>query len=92
MKTYSVFYTPSAQRDIQRLPKDILNLFVNAVKRLASNPYTGKRLHGPLRGLCSYRTGDYRIIYEIQEKQIRIIVIAVGHRREIYEIVRRRLS
>jgi len=57
----------------------------NAIESLLSNPYKGKPLSYELAGLYSLRTSDYRIIYRIKEKQLIIIVITVGHRREIYK-------
>ncbi len=57
----------------------------NAVVHIAANPYAGKPLKKPLDEFHSSRTNDYRIIYTVVEKRITIIVIAVGHRRDIYE-------
>jgi mRNA interferase RelE/StbE len=41
-------------------------------------------LHGDKKGLYKYRVGDYRIICEIKNSQLLILVIEIGHRREIY--------
>lgn len=46
---------------------------------------TGKALTGPLGGLWRYRVGDYRVICEIQDSVVRILVVEVGHRRDIYQ-------
>ncbi len=56
-----------------------------AIDSLAQNPYKGKPLSHELAGPYSYRTSDYRIIYKIEEGQLIIIVITVGHGREIYK-------
>jgi mRNA interferase RelE/StbE len=45
----------------------------------------GKGLKGPFRSLWRYRVGDYRIICRIKDKNITIVVIAIGHRRDVYE-------
>jgi mRNA interferase RelE/StbE len=42
-----------------------------------------------LRGLWSYRVGDYRVVYEIRRRALVVLVLAIGHRRAIYESVRR---
>jgi mRNA-degrading endonuclease RelE of RelBE toxin-antitoxin system len=47
--------------------------------------FQGKRLAYELSGFYSFRTSDYRIIYRIREKELFIIVITVGHRKEIYK-------
>ena len=44
----------------------------------------GKALTGPLGGLWRYRIGDYRVICDIQDGALRILVVQVGNRREIY--------
>ena len=44
----------------------------------------GKGLVGDLSGFWRYRIGDYRIICEILEKEIKILVLEVGHRSKIY--------
>lgn len=45
----------------------------------------GKPLHGALKGLWSYRFGSYRILYEVRHGELLVIVIDLGHRREIYK-------
>ncbi len=46
---------------------------------------TAKALSANLSGQWRYRVGDYRILAEIQEDRVMILVLAVGHRREIYQ-------
>ena len=45
---------------------------------------TGKALTGPLGGLWRYRVGDYRVICDLQDAALRVLVVQVGNRREIY--------
>ena len=56
-----------------------------AIESLAENPYRGKPLSYDLAGLFSLRTSDYRIIYRIKGGERVIIVISIGHRREVYK-------
>jgi mRNA interferase RelE/StbE len=44
----------------------------------------GHALTGPLRGLWRYRVGDYRLICQIKDRELIIVVLTVGHRREVY--------
>lgn len=44
----------------------------------------GKALAGPMVGLWRYRVGDYRIICQIQDRQMVVLALAIGHRSEIY--------
>ncbi len=46
---------------------------------------TGKALTGPLGGLWRYRVGDYRLICEIQDGVLCILVVKIGNRREVYK-------
>ncbi|MCK4645321.1 MAG: type II toxin-antitoxin system RelE/ParE family toxin [Candidatus Aminicenantes bacterium] len=85
LEKYSIKYTKEAKRKIGKLDPSIRVLIKKAIESLSSNPYKGKPLSYELAGLYSLRTSDYRIIYRIKEKQIIIIVISVGHRREIYK-------
>jgi mRNA interferase RelE/StbE len=45
----------------------------------------GKALHADLAGLWRYRVGDYRILCQIKDGQLLVLVISVGHRKNIYE-------
>ncbi len=81
----SVFFTREAKRNIEKLDPSIRKVIKKAVESLSVNPAKGKPLSYELAGLHSLRTADYRIIYRVREKQLVIIVIAVGHRKEIYK-------
>ena len=85
MKKYSIKYTKEAKRKIEKLDPSIRLTIKKAIESLSSNPYKGKQLSYELAGLYSLRTSDYRIIYRIKEKQLIILVISVGHRKEIYK-------
>ena len=92
MKKYSVKFTREAKKRIEKLDAYIKKIIQKAIDSLAQNPYKGKPLSHELAGLYSYRTSDYRIIYKIEEGQLIIIVITVGHRKEIYKKLKELLS
>ena len=92
MKKYTVLFTREAEKRIDKLDASIKKIIQKAVDSLAQNPYKGKPLSHELAGLYSYRTTDYRIIYKIEEGQLIVIVITVGHRREIYKKLKEWLS
>lgn len=85
MKKYSIKYTKEAKKKIGKLDPSIRVIIKKAIESLSSNPYKGKPLSYELAGLYSLRTSDYRIIYRIKEKELIIIVISIGHRKEIYK-------
>ena len=88
---WKIRYTASAARTIRKRDPEIRRR-VKFVETLALEPERGKPLQLTLKGLRSWRTADYRIIYRFVEDQIEILVDALGHRREVYERLRRRLK
>lgn len=85
MKKYTIKFTKEAKKKIQKLDPLIKPVIKKAIESLAENPYRGKPLSYDLAGLYSLRTSDYRIIYRVNGEELVIIVITVGHRREIYK-------
>ena len=81
---YTVFIRKSAQKSIARLASSIQDRIFHAIRELASDPRPVgvKKLAG--REAWRIRIGDYRVIYEIYDDRLMIIVIVVGHRREVY--------
>jgi len=57
---------------------------VTAIDRLAENPFLGNALKGELRGLRRLRVGDYRVVYELRDDMLVVLVVRVAHRREAY--------
>ena len=57
----------------------------DAIDNIAENPYCGKALVGQFAGILSYRVGDWRILYDIHNDHLRILILRVAHRREIYK-------
>jgi len=84
--------TRSAARAIRRLDPQIRERVRAAIELLVEEPLRGKPLQLTLHGLRSWRTGDWRLIYRIVEEQVEILVVAVGHRREVYDRLRDRLG
>ncbi len=88
---WTVSYTPSAARAIRRLDPQVRARVRAAVEVLAGDPHRGKPLQLTLHGLRSWRTGDWRIVYRVAEERVEVLVVAVGHRREVYDRLRDRL-
>ena len=76
----------TAQKQLDKLPDDIADILLDAIETLAENPRPKgyKKLKG--RSGFRIRKGDYRIIYDIYDNVLIIDIIAVGHRRDIYDI------
>jgi mRNA interferase RelE/StbE len=81
---YRVILPKSVQKELDRLPDDAARRILTRLAALENNPRPAdvKKLRG--RDAWRIRIGDYRVIYEIHDRVLQIIVITVGHRREIY--------
>jgi mRNA interferase RelE/StbE len=80
-----VITTPQANRQFEKLDRQFQDRVRRAIEALADNPRPMGcvKLSGP-EGWYRIRVGDYRIIYDIQDRQLVVIVIRIGHRREVY--------
>ena len=85
---WTVDYTDTAKAQLRKLDKPMARRIVDFMdERIAGldDPRsTGKALAGPLGGLWRYRVGDCRVICDIQDGALRVLVVQVGHRREVY--------
>jgi len=88
MKNYSVEYLPKAKRELDKLDtktRSIIDSWVKNILEGCENPQLkGKALTGNLRGKWRYRVGDYRIVAEIHDDKVLILVVEVAHRSKIY--------
>ncbi|MHB8263968.1 MAG: type II toxin-antitoxin system RelE family toxin [Acidimicrobiales bacterium] len=83
---YRVSLAPSAARQLRKLDAQARRRIQAAVELLATEPRppAATQLVGGV-GEWRVRTGDYRIIYEILDDQILVLVLRIGHRREVYK-------
>ncbi len=79
-----VFLSPTAIRELERLPTAYRQAVKGGIDALARAPTSGKRVRGDLAGLLSKRVGDYRIIYEFDPRAGRVLVHWVRHRSRAY--------
>ncbi|MGH9555694.1 MAG: type II toxin-antitoxin system RelE family toxin [Terriglobales bacterium] len=82
---YDIQFRPAALRSLRKLPIDIQHRMADALEDPAQNPIPpgAKRLHGPERWF-RIRIGEYRVIYDVQHARLLVLVIEIGHRREVY--------
>lgn len=55
-----------------------------ALESIAEEPRSGKRLKGAFSGLWSFRVGSYRVVYRVEDARVTVVVLDIGHRREVY--------
>jgi mRNA interferase RelE/StbE len=87
---WTVKLSDDAKRDLQKLDKPlqkrITSFLLDRLQTSDDNPrLTGKALQGKLSGLWRYRVGDFRLLCRIEDNELIILVIEIGHRKEIYK-------
>ncbi len=82
---YSIQFTPPAHRDFEALDRSVQQRLRRHIDRLAENssPPGAKKLHTdePYYRIC---VGDYRMVYQVEGKQLVVIVVKIGHRNDVY--------
>ncbi|HVT05123.1 MAG TPA: type II toxin-antitoxin system RelE/ParE family toxin [Thermoanaerobaculia bacterium] len=84
---WTIEYTDTAERQLKKLGKQTAGRILDSMKRVArlEDPRsTGKALTGPLGDFWRYRVGDCRVICDIQDGALHILVVRLGNRREVY--------
>ena len=85
---WRIEYTDTARSQLRRLDRDtarrIINYMDERVAVLDAPRSVGQALTGPLGGLWRYRVGDCRVICDIQDDALRVLVVRVGRRDQVY--------
>ena len=84
MAAYKLFFKKSVQRDLSAIPKKDLKKILARIKALAKDPRSVgcEKLTGHER--YRLRQGRYRIVYSIQDDELTVWVVKIGHRKDIY--------
>ena len=84
MASYKVLIKPSAAKELENLPAKPRQKIARKIQALAGDPRPqgSERLSGEV--VYRIRQGDYRILYGIQDRALSIVVIRIGHRRDVY--------
>lgn len=81
-------YTDTAKEQLSKLDKPsarrIMDYMDERIAVLDNPRSTGKALTGPLGGFWRYRVGDYRVICDIQDAAVRVLVVRIGNRKNVY--------
>jgi mRNA interferase RelE/StbE len=84
--SWKIEYNKEAVRNLDKISISEKNKIFKGIETLKENPDLGKQLVGPLKGLRSLRIGNYRVIYKKDLQIITIIILVIGHRKNIYRI------
>jgi mRNA interferase RelE/StbE len=83
---FTIEFDPKAEKQLKKLSrhKDLLKAILIAIDQLAQNPRHEGAIK--LKGHPFYRVriGDYRIVYEIQDEKVVIVIITIAHRKDVY--------
>lgn len=82
--TYSVSIKQSAAKALAKVAHEDRLRIIGAIDELKSNPSAGGVLKGEFSGLRRIRVGNYRVVYEVQDQKLVVLVVRIGHRREVY--------
>lgn len=81
---YQVIISPKAGKQLKQLKQVYENAISLAIDELKDDPFVGKLLTLDLTGKFSYKVGNYRIIYKINQQNKLVRIISAGHRSIIY--------
>jgi len=81
---YSVSIKQSALKSLKNIAHEDRLRIIEAIDQLNTNPAAGGVLKGEYSGLRRIRIGSYRVVYEVHDEQLTVLVIRIGHRREVY--------
>ena len=86
---YRIIFSREAFKQLKKLDKHTqkqIQSYINANVNYSENPRLhGKALGGDLKNLWRYRVGDYRIICRIEDNVCEVLVVKIGHRKDVYE-------
>lgn len=86
--SYTIQYMPPAAKALRKMDKAVAVRIFEKIEALATAPYESagvKALAGSLKGLYRLRVGDYRVLYEINNDTVCIIVLDIDNRKDIYK-------
>ncbi len=87
-KKFEIVFKKSAVKELNALPKRVQQKILDAIQLLSLNPYTEilqiKKMKGA-DSLYRVRIQDYRVIYLVENQIIKITIIKIGHRKDVYE-------
>lgn len=87
MSSYHIKFTKSAAKEFDHLSASFQEKVIEALRMLAINPFSNllhiKKLKGSAN-LFRLRIADYRVVYEVKNQELVVLIIKIGHRKEVY--------
>lgn len=85
MLTYRPVIAPSVAGRLRHLPPDVKRGIQEAIRAISADPGRGEPLERELRGYRKYKVRRFRVVYRVDRAARTVDILAVGHRRTIYE-------
>jgi mRNA interferase RelE/StbE len=85
---YKILYSAQAIKSYSKLTEDIRKQIDKKMLTIAKNPYEKNNNIKPIQGrkhCYRLRISDWRIVYELVQNELKIIIITIGHRKEVYK-------
>ena len=82
---YQITFDKDALQFLKKCKRGEQQQLITRIEKLRENPYRGKRLAGNLFGLFRLRIDKYRVLYKILDDKVMIIIVDIGHRKDIHE-------
>jgi mRNA interferase RelE/StbE len=82
---YRIEFSKAAAKVLSDIPKPDIQKLVKRIEKLAADPYPSgcEKLKGE-EGIYRIRQGDYRILYSVVDQKLVVLILKIGHRREVY--------
>jgi mRNA interferase RelE/StbE len=81
---YQIAFERTAERELLALQRPARERILNALRKLAPDPFTAANVKALKGGGYRLRVGDYRVLFTVETEILLVLVIRVGHRREVY--------
>ena len=88
MMAYRLLLSQTCRNQIRSLHPEIKPIIRSRIQKLKKNPYLGKALERELSGYYSLKTKKFRVIYRIDHENHIVQIHYIGHRKDIYEVLR----
>lgn len=86
MARFKLFISSSAEKKLKKIPKKDVSKIVAMIQSLTVNPYpSGCRKLAGEENIYRVRQGQYRVIYEIKNRELIVLILKIGHRKDIYQ-------
>jgi len=81
---YSIKIKQSAAKSLAKIREPDRGRLIAAIDRLAESPHAGSALKGEFAGLRRIRVGEFRIVFEVDDGVLVIVVVDIAHRRDVH--------